>query len=526
MAQSDITISPQQELQFRSWAKDPVKFCCDAVRILTPRGKVVPFDMEQRPYQIDCMRRFVSSQICAVLKARQIGLTTVACGLALWLLLFQPNRFVLVLSKNDEDAKKFLKRIKGMYERLPGWVRARGPQVVGRWGSRQAEFDNGSVIYSATSGSDHGRGDTPTDVFLDEAGFMRNQEDSWSALLPAVEEGGHLRIFGTAKGFRDWFHRRWMEWVDDPDVDDIFYGWDSIPGRDQEWADRMRRKLGEAKFKREYPATAEEAFQTSGSMVFSPEVLLELAAWEPRRCEIVRREDGTFGLLDAEPSSDLQGLFVYEPPVPDAKYLTWADPAEGLSAEDDEATGDYSAIQVLRWKHGAIEQVATYRARMDPEDLADLDHQLSLLYNRALVLVERNNHGHTMLKRLARNRTPNIVFDKGKPGLWTSASSKATDIAVTRKALADGHLLVRDQATIDELFGFQEKKTTGGNIKYEGAEFDDLVDALCGGCGYAVAHAPYDQPEKTAPPEDEPPHPYSLDGFMLAARRRKTSSLI
>lgn len=511
MAAPTVTVSPAQELQFRRWADDPEGFFRDVVKITNSKGKVVPLDLDERPYQKDCLQRFLRSRICAVLKARQIGLTTIACALALHLLLFHEQRLIVVLSRNDRDAKKFLRRIRQMYDRLPSWVKARAAQPRGKWGVHEVEFDNGSIIYSATSSSDPARGDTPTDIFLDEVGFMRNQDDSWSALFPAVEEGGTLRVFGTAKGAKDWFHLKWLEWKNDPDVDTIFYGWDAIPGRDETWAERTRRRIGAAKFKREYPATDEEAFQTSGSMVFSYEVLDEIETVEEPSCyDLKRAADGSFEAVPSLPFDEEFGLFIFEMPQNGAKYLTSSDPAEGLVESDP------SVIQVLKWSGDEIEQVAVYRGKVDPEVLADLNHPLALFYNRALVVVERNNHGHTMLARHKRLQTPNVVRGGGhRPGLVTTRATKGADIVTTRTALADGHLRLHDPKTVDELFQFQERTLPSGNVVYEGTQHDDHVDALCKGVGYAVAHAPYNRPaDDPEPPPNEPPPMFSFDWFM------------
>ncbi len=334
---ADVTITYAQEAQFRRWATDPVAFCCEAVKIestvtevidgteVTKRGRVVPLNLHDRPYQVDCIEKFLQNDLCTVLKARQIGLTTIACALALWLLLFHENRFILVLSKSDGDAKKFLRRIRRMYERLDPWVKARAPQPKKKFGVQEAEFTNGSSIYSYTSASDHGRGDTPTEVFLDEVGKMKNADDSWSDLRPATEDGGKLWIFGTADGYRDWFHLKWMEWEKDPEICDIFYGWEAVPGRDEAWAAKMRRELGEAKFLREYPATPEEAFQSSGSNVFSVEVLTEIVPDEPRRYRIERGPTGMLDLMEEATHTDEFGLFIYEIMVaPMGHFSGWA----------------------------------------------------------------------------------------------------------------------------------------------------------------------------------------------------------
>ena len=508
-AKSD-RLTPEQVLAFRSWDQDPFSFLESAVKIIDPMGNVVPFEL--RGYQRDCLERFIANRQCVVLKARQIGLTTCACGLALHLLLFRENRFILVLSKSDGDAKKFMRRIKGMYNRLPEWVKALSPQLVGKWGTQQAEFTNGSVIFSATSASSHGRGDTPTDVFLDEVGKMRNQEDSWTALVPALSGGGSFRIFGTAEGYRNWFHKKWLQWEKEHDVDTIFYGWRVVDGRDDEWAAKMRRELGDSKFRQEFPETAEEAFITSGSTVFSMELLESLEPLTGVRSTISRTDNGMLTLVREPTQDDLFGFFVYQPPEDGAKYVVSCDPSEGL------VDGDPSVAQVLRFAANDIEQVAVLRGRHDPEKFAELCHYIAIFYNRALVVVERNNHGMTVLKRMFRLRTPNVVSTSGKPGIWTSSQSKASAISDTRSMLADGRLQIVDGPTIEELMEFQEsinEKT--GFISYAGSNHDDHVDALCLGASYALRSSPIHQEQPPPEEPDETPM-FSLDWFLSGSR--------
>jgi hypothetical protein len=53
------------------------------------------------------------------LKARQIGITWLAALLALWIALFRPGTRVLILSVNEDEAKKVIARIWGMWKSLP-----------------------------------------------------------------------------------------------------------------------------------------------------------------------------------------------------------------------------------------------------------------------------------------------------------------------------------------------------------------------------------------------------------------------
>ena len=50
-----------------------------------------------------------------VLKARQLGITWLACGLALWVLLTKPGSRVLAVSINQDEATKLVCRVWDMY---------------------------------------------------------------------------------------------------------------------------------------------------------------------------------------------------------------------------------------------------------------------------------------------------------------------------------------------------------------------------------------------------------------------------
>src|SRR5688572_3204814 len=76
------------------------------------------------PSQSETLQRLASEAQSVVLKARQLGLTWLVLCYALYLMLFRPAATVLIFSKRDEEATELLKRIKGVYARLPVWMQA------------------------------------------------------------------------------------------------------------------------------------------------------------------------------------------------------------------------------------------------------------------------------------------------------------------------------------------------------------------------------------------------------------------
>src|ERR1039458_2892622 len=91
------------------------------------------------------------------------------------------------------------------------------------------------------------------------------------------------------------------------------------------------------------------------------------------------------------------GLHVFLPPQPTREYIVAVDPAGGGSQ------GDYAAVQVIDRESGA--QCAELRQRLRPKELTAEAVKLAREYSArgqpALLVVERNNHGHGVLAFLA-----------------------------------------------------------------------------------------------------------------------------
>ena len=85
----------------------------------------------------------------------------------------------------------------------------------------------------------------------------------------------------------------------------------------------------------------------------------------------------------------LPDLEVYALPQSGRFYVIGADPAEGNPTSDD------SALTVLDRQTG--EEVAALAGKLQPSTLAAHADAIGAWYNKAPLLVERNNHGHAVL---------------------------------------------------------------------------------------------------------------------------------
>ena len=77
--------------------KDPAYFMRRYVYIQHPvRGRIL---FELYPFQEDVLRLFRDSENIIVLKSRQLGISTLAAGFSLWLMLFHRDKEVLCLPR-------------------------------------------------------------------------------------------------------------------------------------------------------------------------------------------------------------------------------------------------------------------------------------------------------------------------------------------------------------------------------------------------------------------------------------------
>lgn len=109
-------------------------------------GQVLPFVM--KPQQAQLYRQMWYKNV--ILKARQIGFTTIIQLFMLDQCLFNSNIEAGVIAHTMEDATKFFdKKIKFAYDNLPSELRERIPAV--RTNKRELTFGNGSAIHVGTS---------------------------------------------------------------------------------------------------------------------------------------------------------------------------------------------------------------------------------------------------------------------------------------------------------------------------------------------------------------------------------------
>ena len=410
-----------------------------------------------------------------MVKARQIGWSTLVAVYALWLTFFWQDFIVLMLSKGEREAEKLLAKATYTYDRLPKWMQERGPSRPTR-NLKKLSFDNGSSIESVPSRDDPGRSSTASLVIVDECAFLENQEEAWAAIEPIADVGGRIIILSTVKASGDWFHQHWVKATTGiTDFMPMFFPWWANTERDDAWYETKRRTMLEWQLHREYPSSAEEAFIKAGNPVFDTDALDQMPLIEPERGNLVWEGfDCSLQAPRFEKGRD-GPVSIFRWPERDDVYVVGADVSEGL------AHGDYSSVHVLSVKHNQV--VATFHGHTDPDLLAHPTLALGWLYNCALVGIEVNNHGLTTCKAAQRLEYPRLYYRKAldqrtrvqrqQVGWYTSHASKPLMIDELTSALREG-LSVPCAYTLAELKTYVRDDRGRTN----GSPFDDRVMSL------------------------------------------------
>lgn len=416
----------------------------------------IPFDLW--PAQRDTLYAMDDNKLVIVLKARQLGLTWLALGFALWLMVFRSAAVIGIFSRTETDAVDLLDfRLKGMYDRLPPWMKAAGidENNKSRW-----RLSNGSTAMAfATTG---GRSYTFSLVLVDEADFQPDLESLIRSTKPTVDAGGRMIMLSTsdksAPGSRFKAIYRAAkaganEWRG------VFLPWTARPSRTVEWYEAQKRDT-EANtgalddLYQEYPATDTEALSPRSLDKRIPGAWIE-------QCYI-----------EADPISPytaglpvIPGLRVYRLPERGRAYMIGADPAEG------NPTSDESAATVIDFQTG--EEVASLAGRFEIDTFAGYVDALAKYFNWAKVLPERNNHGHALILWFAQNtRIEVLAGSDGKPGWLSNRLGKALMYKTIAESLRDRNMALHSFQTYMQLASIE-----GSTLRAPDGEHDDRADS-------------------------------------------------
>jgi hypothetical protein len=244
-------------------------------------------------------------------------------------------------------------------------------------------------------------------------------------------------------------------------------------------------------FKQEYPATAEEAFLSTGRPIFNNEYVTERLR-EPKAPLSLMAVEETFDEKNGRPlplrvlREHARGeLKIYRPLDPKESYVIGADVGMGLrQGIKGRKDGDPSVAQIL---DSQMRQVAVWRGLCHPDVFAKILETLGYHYNSATIAPERNNHGLVTCVALRDSNYPYLYTetmegtleaerDTIKLGFFTSEATKPLIIDKLRALDRERDIEINDETTLKEMKTFVVNES--GKMEAEAGTHDDTVMAL------------------------------------------------
>lgn len=452
------------------------------------KGKIL---FKLYPFQETTLREIMMNDYTIILKSRQLGISTLCAGYSLWLMLFQSDKNVLAIATKTDVAKNLVAKVRLMYDWLPVWLKQvslinEGEDNGDKKGTTEKNklslaLSNGSGIRAVSSASDSGRSLSTSLLIIDEAAFIRNIDELWSAIQPTLSTGGRCIALSTPNGIGDWYHKEYTKAEEGKGkFKPIKLKWNVHPERDEKWRQEQEELLGQKLAAQECDAD----FLSSGNTIIDMNIL----DWYEKSGLIIDPIEQRY--FD-------RSLWIWEYEHPDKKYLISADVARGDKTTDQ---ADYSAFHVIEL--ASLSQVAEYKGQLSTKEYGNLLVTMATQYNNALLVVENANIGWAVLQQIIDRGYQNLYYsykelntmdiasylykgydlkDKNDllPGFTTSQKTRPLIISNMESFFNDKSAIIRSKRLLQELKVFVWEN---GKAQARRGYHDDLVMAYAIGC--------------------------------------------
>jgi hypothetical protein len=439
------------------------------LRVRDKQGRLVPLAANRAQQEFE--RRRGRRNI--VLKARQMGITTWVAAHYFLATITRTGMVTVQVAHDQRAAEDIFQIVHRFWENLPGGLRE-GALRRSRANVRQMvfpELDSECRVETAAD-AQAGRGATIHHLHATEvARWPRDAAATLASLRAAVTPEGEITLESTANGASGCFYDEWQRAEETGTTRHFFPWW---------WEDSYRRPAAPRPFtdeesalvrdhglsaeqiafrreiragfrglaRQEYAEDAEECFLASGNSVF------DVALIEER-------------LREVGPSGEPARLARFLPAAKGREYILGVDPAEGT------AEGDFACVQVIDRCTGM--QCAELHARMDPAELARQVAALAREYHHALVAVESNGPGLSVLALLGQ-QYEHLYSAQGKPGFRTHIGNRPELVAILGAALVLSPETLQSPRLLREMRTFV--RSARGKAEAAPGAHDDCVMAM------------------------------------------------
>ena len=444
--------------------KDVRYFIRNYAKIPHPGHGLIPF--KTYDYQDDLLDDFNDHRFTVILKARQLGISTIVAAYVSWMLLFHRDKNVLVVATKLSTAANLVRKVKGIIKHLPDWLRIASIDIDNK---NSFELSNGSQVKASSTSGDAGRSEALSLLVIDEAAHIENLTELWTGLYPTISTGGRCISLSTPNGVGDWFHDTYIKAeAGQNEFFPVKLNWDVHPDRDQEWFETETKNMSKRQIAQEYECN----FNTSGETVIDGDDIQFLKG----------------NIRDPKYRTGVdRNYWIWEEHSPENTYLLVADVARGDGA-------DSSTFHIFKLE--TMEIIAEYQGKVTLDLFSDIVYNAGREYGNAMVVVENNSVGFAVLDKLKEKAYPNLyhslksshdyidqyqaeTHSSAIPGFTTSMKTRPLIVAKFEEYVRNKMLTIYSRRLINELDTFIWRN---GKPEAQRGYNDDLIMACAIGC--------------------------------------------
>lgn len=456
------------------------------------------------PEQEQWVEALFTKQFVLAVKPRQLGFTTMVLAFLMWKGLFSRSSRKMMSMVHEEQAVERLQQMTEVFhEGLPRVLRpgiAKNSKTrttfrrTGPDGRRVPGFSMTRLLAGARS---QGRSFTFNDYHATEMAHWplgtsakRNNEgrsvdeEAFASVLATIHDPtASVIVESTGNGPRGLFFQLFNQALTDPKWAFVFQKWTDVARYCEQLTDEQAQRLEadldseEGRLYREFGVTLGQlAFRRTRMRTFKMTNL----TWR-RQFPLTPQEPfmiDALGWFDAEKLMNMaqyvhplgtsnEALRIFHPFDPTRRYIGGQDTSGGVG-------GDEASINILRDDQL---HVATWNSnRAAPDEQGVMGWRMSNMYGRCSMVVERNNHGEDVIRKMLELGvplwTPPPPPSAGpgyisKPGFWSSGDgaggSKRAAMVHTREVFREGWTICNDAVCINQAQAVVEKH--GGQVE-------------------------------------------------------------
>ncbi len=445
--------------------KDCTYFIDNYIKISHPLKGVIPFKLYE--YQKNVLEDYGDYRFNIILKARQLGISTLTSAYIAWLMIFHRGKNVMVIATKFKVACNLVKKVKFMIKNTPSWLRIADIRIDNE---ASFELDNDSWIKASSTSNDAGRSEALSLLVIDEAAHVKDMEDVWTATYSTIATGGRCIALSSPNGVDNWFYKTYVSAeAQENDFNPIKLLWNVHPDRDQEWFDKESRNMSQKQINQELLCS----FNMSGDSFIQVEDLQRIEQ------------------MCIEPKFKIgfdRNIWVWKEYEAGKTYILSGDVARGDGK-------DFSTFHVFCVD--TMEIVAEYQGKVAPDMFSEIVYEIGVRYNKCLIVIENNSIGMYVLDKLIDKKYPNIYYtskndsnfldeyerlvetDSAVPGFTTSLKSRPMIMAKFEEFVRNKVIKIYSKRLLAEMRTFVWR---GARPEAARGKNDDLVMACAIGC--------------------------------------------